>query len=268
MSQYNLALIEHKVDDKFIYQRSQDGYVNATAMCQAANKNVEIYFSEERTSNFLEQLSSVMNISKSILVQEILTGDSSLDGIWVHPRVAINLAQWCSPAFDVQVSSFIHDWMQGNNPAQKLIQHWQFYLARTSILHNSVPEGYFSVFHEAAPMIVAMIQSGVVVDSSTVPDISIGMHWSKYWKAYCVNNHSSPIEYNHYYPDIFPQAASNPQKANAYPDSALSDFRRWMRDTYLPQNFPRYVSRKQKQGQIPPTTANKLIDAFGSRNLR
>lgn len=269
MSQYSLVLIQHKVEDKFVYQRTEDGYVNATAMCNAANKDIESYFLEERTVNFLNELSSVVQIPITGLIQKVQVGDSNLQGTWVHPRVAINLAQWCSPAFDVQVSTFIHEWMQGHNPAQQLIQHWQFYLARTSMLHNSVPEGYFSVFHEAAPMIVAMIQSGVVVDSGTIPDISIGQHWSCYWKANFKNNHSSPVVYDHYYPDNFPQAASNPQKVNAYPESAIADFRKWMRDIYLPQKFPQYIVNKQKKGHIQSTTANKLIDTFGSsKNLR
>ena len=42
MSQYNLDLISHELGRETIYQRSIDGYVNATAMCQAADKNLMI----------------------------------------------------------------------------------------------------------------------------------------------------------------------------------------------------------------------------------
>lgn len=268
MSQYNLVLIEHEVENELMYQRAEDGYVNATAMCKAADKLFADYGRLATTKAYLNELSGSMGIPIDLLIQKITTGPNEYRGTWVHPQIAINLAQWCSPKFAVQVSQFVTEWMQGNNPAQKLIQHWQYYLARTSMLHNAVPDGYFSVFHEAAPMIVAMIQSGIVVDDKTVPDISIGSHWSKHWKNNLENLYAPPINYDHYYPDIFPQSASNPQEAKAYPDTALSDFRAWMRETYLPSKFPKYITNKQGKGHIEPDTANKLIDTFAPKQIK
>ena len=41
--QYNLPLIQHKVDDgSIIQQRASDGYINATALCKAAGKSTQI----------------------------------------------------------------------------------------------------------------------------------------------------------------------------------------------------------------------------------
>lgn len=267
ISQYNLVLIEHEVENELLYQRAEDGYVNATAMCDSAGKRLGNYLQNQTTKAFVAELSRSAGIPADLLVQIISTGDNAHRGTWVHPQVAINLAQWCSPAFSVRVSQFVTEWMQGSNPAQKLIQHWQYYLARTSMLHNVVPDGYFGVFHEAAPMIVAMIQSGIVVDDKTVPDISIGQHWAKYWKSNLQSKYDDPILYNHYYPDIFPQASSNPQEAKAYPDTAISDFRKWMREEYLPKKFPNYIDSKQKKGHIEANTANKLIDAFTPKRI-
>lgn len=267
MSQYNLVLIQHEVDQKPIYQRAEDGYVNATEMCQAAGKKFNDYHRTQAAQAFISELSSVAGIPATELIQVVQGGDPQLQGTWVHPKVAINLAQWCSPTFAVKVSEFIYEWMQGINPAQQLIQHWSHYLNRTSLLYRSVPQGYFSIFHEAAPMIIAMIQSGVMVDSKTVPDISIGKYWSKYWNENLSGTREEPITYDHYYPDNFPQSASNPQATKAYPDSALPDFRRWLTDIYLVEKFPKYINTKQRQGIVDGQTANLLIDTFGRNRL-
>lgn len=267
MNQYNLVLLEREVNNQLMYQRSEDGYVNATAMCKAAGSFFADYQRLSTTQLYLAELSRSMGIPIDLIIQKITTGPNEYRGTWVHPQVAINLAQWCSPVFAVQVSQFVTEWMQGNNPAQKLIKHWQYYLARTSMLHNAVPSGYFSIFHEAAPMIVAIIQSGVIVDDKTVPDISIGQHWSRYWKGNLEARHEPAVSYSHYYPDIFPQAASNPQEAKAYPNSAIADFRQWMENVYLPSKFPKYIAGKQSRGQIEPDVANNLLDAFNSRKL-
>ena len=267
MSQSNLTLIQHKVEHQLIQQRAEDGYVNATAMCKAVGKQMKNYLENQGTKLFVQELSRSVGIPTDLLIQIINTGLNEYRGTWVHPQIAINLAQWCSPVFAVRVSEFVSEWMKGNNPAQKIIQHWEFYLARTSLLYNSVPEGYFSVFHEAAPMIIAMIQTGVVVDDKTVPDISIGKAWSSYWKANLANTNIEPIFYNHYYPESSPQAASNPQKAKAYPEDVLPAFRKWLRGVYLPHKFPIYIDSKKKAGKIEAVTANKIIDAFSIKGI-
>jgi hypothetical protein len=40
MTQMDLPVIPHEVEGKLIQQRAHDGYINATAMCNAANKKI------------------------------------------------------------------------------------------------------------------------------------------------------------------------------------------------------------------------------------
>lgn len=273
MSQYNLALISHEVDQQTIYQRAGDGYVNATAMCKAAGKKFNDYARLKTSQEFINELSSVTGIpatgtADKVLIEVMQGGDPQLQGTWVHPDVAIHLAQWCSPKFAVQVNKFIREWMQGENPLQKALNQWQFYIDRASLVNNSVPQNYFSVFKEAAPLMVTLIQSGVLVDDKTVPDISIGAHWATYWKKQeLALEHGEPTNYQHFYPESYPQSGSNPQIVKAYPLSALSAFRMWLEGTYLPEKFPKYMLSKQKQGHIEAGTANKLIDAFSPKRV-
>ena len=55
MSQYNLDLISHELGRETIYQRSIDGYVNATAMCQAADKKFNDYRRLQNTKEFVNE---------------------------------------------------------------------------------------------------------------------------------------------------------------------------------------------------------------------
>ena len=43
-------------------------------------------------------------------------GDVIEQGTFVHPYVAVNLGQWLSPEFAVQVSKWVTQWMSGNIP--------------------------------------------------------------------------------------------------------------------------------------------------------
>ena len=63
--QLNLTLITHKVQDSIVEQRAKDGYINATAMCQAAGKKISHYFENAGYKAFLLELSSDAGIPAS-----------------------------------------------------------------------------------------------------------------------------------------------------------------------------------------------------------
>ena len=104
-----LSLIHHQYNATQIDQREQDGYLNATAMCQANGKKINHYLSNESTDAFIQALSSETGIPASQLVQA-KKGNSKdfTQGTWVHPLVAVNLAQWLSPQFAVWCSKLIY----------------------------------------------------------------------------------------------------------------------------------------------------------------
>jgi hypothetical protein len=122
---------------------------------------------------------------------------------------------------------------------------WKLFNARISLLKDSVPAGYFSCFKESSGLVVDLISAGLTVNQHTIPDGSVGTTWGPYWTA---NNlaakYGERIEYPHYYPPEYPQSASNPQKAWAYPDQALAEFRQWFRVNYLATKYPAYILRK------------------------
>jgi len=124
---------------------------------------------------------------------------------------------------------------------------WKLFNARVSLLKDSVPAGYFSVFKESTGLVVDLINAGLPVNQHTIPDGSVGGTWGRYWTAQNLEaKYGERIEYPHYYPPEYPQSASNPQKANAYPNQAWPEFQDWFRSVYLRTKYPPYILKKAK----------------------
>lgn len=100
------------------YDPSGDGMVNATAMCKAAGKLWADYWRTQQTQAFADELSRSMGIPIDLLVVTVSTGVNARRGTWVHPDVAIDLAKWCSPAFQVWATQRIRQYLiTGRLPA-------------------------------------------------------------------------------------------------------------------------------------------------------
>jgi len=124
---------------------------------------------------------------------------------------------------------------------------WRLHNERVSLLKDSVPAGYFTVFKESIGLMVDLITAGLTVNEHTIPDLSVGGTWGRYWtKHKLAEKFGERIDYPHYYPEAFPQSAKNPIPANAYPDAALPTFREWFRIVYLPTKYPAYILKKAK----------------------
>ena len=107
-------LIQHEIRGEVIAQRPADGYINATAMCKMAGKQFSNYRHLETTKKFLVELSAVNGIPLTAIIHTIRGGNApQLQGTFVHPKVAIHLAQWLSPEFAVMVTEWVFEWMSG-----------------------------------------------------------------------------------------------------------------------------------------------------------
>jgi hypothetical protein len=92
-----------------IYQRKNDRFMDATAMCKATGKVWHEYWRLSSTKEFLAALTTVTGLSLNDLVQARRGGIVQEQGTWVHPRVAIHLAQWCSPEFAALVTGWVEE---------------------------------------------------------------------------------------------------------------------------------------------------------------
>jgi hypothetical protein len=97
-----------------IEHREEDGYINVTNLCKAGGKLFKNWKKTQKTKAFLQVLNSVVPFGTTELIK-LGTGSknikNSTQGTWVHPQVAINIAQWISPQFDVKVSGWVYEIM-------------------------------------------------------------------------------------------------------------------------------------------------------------
>jgi hypothetical protein len=122
-----------------VQQRVSDGFINVTAMCVAHGKELNDWFTtqdtfdlflalvqdlgiEFKTGEFRDLVISRLSASKysKMFPDLVLSKRGSPEaggGTWLHPDLAIQLAQWCSKPFAIQVSRWIREWMTtGKNP--------------------------------------------------------------------------------------------------------------------------------------------------------
>jgi hypothetical protein len=132
---------------------------------------------------------------------------------------------------------------------------------------DNVPPGYFCVFKEIADIMVTLINAGADVGHQFIPDISVGRAWAQHWTDNgLAARFGARQSYEHNYPDYFPQAKSNPQTPHCYPDAAFAEFKRFMREQYLPAKLPDYLEGKVKQGVLPAGLPAVAIDALVNRD--
>lgn len=155
----------------------------------------------------------------------------------------------------------------GYSPEQRILDSWKHFHDRVDLTKNSVPHGYFGVYGEIASMLVPMITAGVMVNDKLIPDISVGQLWSSHWKINLLDSKfGERIKYEHNYPAYYPQAKSNPQEPFAYPDAALGEFKKWLRENYIVTKLPAYLTGKVKTNAIPFSSATNAILALSSNS--
>ncbi|MDO8990328.1 MAG: KilA-N domain-containing protein [Sideroxyarcus sp.] len=260
--QYSLTLIHREVNNSVIDQRTSDGYINATALCSAASKRWHNYVRLETTGHFLRALEAKTRISALELIQEV-RGDDGVAATWVHPKVAINLAQWLSADFAVQVSEWVYDWATGKGaPPAALPHHLNRYIAND----GAVPPGYFSILQETGLSLFGPLHyQGFEVPKGWVPDISVGLKFCEYLRdEHGVNTDELPT-YPHDYLDgrkiVHPKV---------YPDEFLAKFRKWFRTHWLPNYGVRYFKQRDPDSlsyldKLPALAAPKTESKLSKR---
>lgn len=151
-----------------------------------------------------------------------------------------------------------------NSEQNKAMVAWH---ERIALNHKSSPDGYFCIFNEAHTVIYELIHAGVDVGPSIIPDLSIGIHWSKYWKDNRLEDqYGASGDYPHRYPDSHPQAKSNPQTAKCYPLAALGAYRGWLQETYVNGGkLGKYLKTKEKI--LPSGVVQRALEKIIPKSL-
>lgn len=148
----------------------------------------------------------------------------------------------------------------GYDPITALPRGWRDFHDR--LLLSNAPSGYYSVFREMTDFLLRAMQAGLRIDNHTVPDISVGQRWSREWEQ---QNYETPFgarrRFEHCYPSYYEQAQSNPQEIWIYPVESLGVFRRWLEQTYIPNQFPTYLDGKVRKRALARSEADRLLAA-------
>jgi len=233
-NQLNFQFIDREIEGALIQQRAMDGYINATALCNAVGKKFSDYSRLDTTKEFLEALSSDAGIPASGLVVTVKGGIPQMQGTWVHPDVAVHLGQWLSPKFAVAVSKWVREWMSGAVKT-RLPYHIQRYIANRS----EVPHTHFSVLNELTFSLIGPLESsGYTLPENLLPDISEGRMFAKWLRDEKKVDTKSLPTYKHVYAD------GRMVDARLYPNEWLADFRKHFHEVWLPQRARKYFEEK------------------------
>jgi hypothetical protein len=94
----------------------EDGYINATQLCKAGGKLFGNWHKLDSTKELIKTLeddflekSDILKITSQLI--DVKKGNSGkfTQGTWIHPDLAVQLAQWISPKFAVQVSRWVRE---------------------------------------------------------------------------------------------------------------------------------------------------------------
>lgn len=236
MPQLDLPVIPHIVEGNIIHQRASDGYINATAMCQAAGKKFSHYNTVKNNIDFIDALSRSLVLPSAVLVQSVRGGN--YQGTWVHPQVAVHLAQWLSAEFAVQVTSWVTEWMAGGvspQQAARIPVHLQRYIANRA----RIPNTHFSMLNELTLALIAPLEAeGYVLPEHMIPDISSGRMFSDWLRKERGVEPAQFPSYDHQYLD------GRVVQARLYPNEWLSDFRAYFFGVWMPKRCHQYFAER------------------------
>jgi hypothetical protein len=103
----------------FAISQDEDRYVSLTDMAKAAGKQVGHYLRLDSTNEYLEALSTEIQIGRSSLVKAF-KGGSGKQGTWAHPEVAIDFAQWCNVSFRIWANRTLKGAIEKKSEAAQL----------------------------------------------------------------------------------------------------------------------------------------------------
>jgi len=87
-----------------------DGFVNATQLCKAGKKKFNDWKRLDTTQQLIQVIIADAGIPASAIIDIKKGGNvKNNQGSWIHPDLAVQLAQWISPHFAIQVSRWIRE---------------------------------------------------------------------------------------------------------------------------------------------------------------
>lgn len=124
----NIVAFARPVNGVKVEQRADDGFINGTAMCIAYDKDISDWLKTDDVWEMVDALAQDLGLEfkdhksgNSVytrvsstfpgLVRVKRGSPSSGGGTWIHPDLAVYLAQWCNKSFAILVGRWVREWM-------------------------------------------------------------------------------------------------------------------------------------------------------------
>lgn len=109
----NTSSLPLTLNNIIIESRSSDNFINATQLCKAGGKYFTHWYHLQTTTELIREFTA-QNLKHGIPCSapptDIKHGGRNA-GAWIHPDLAVQLAQWISPIFALKVSQWIRELM-------------------------------------------------------------------------------------------------------------------------------------------------------------
>ncbi len=139
--------------------RKNDSYVNATKLCKDGGKEWKAYRQNANSQAFIAELEGSVRKLTHPLIDQILNGPNQSRGTFVHPHIAINLAQWISPKFAVAVSELVTRYSKGDITTEESRHFAQTLASSSTPVTTEGTEDTTSAIHESTINTQHMIES-------------------------------------------------------------------------------------------------------------
>lgn len=117
-----IKTISHEIEGIPVNQRENDGYVNATHLCNAhkiktgEDKAPGDWLVTNMAKSAIAKLSKTTGIPVVCLTE---TKEGRNGGTWIHPRLAVRFTMWLNDDFSLQVEDWVHTWLSSaSNPVR------------------------------------------------------------------------------------------------------------------------------------------------------
>jgi len=119
-----LSVVDPNGNEIVVEIRRSNGYVNATKLCQTMGKDWNSYYTNPKTVEFLAEFSKFVKFSYDATEKALIRiGTSESPYTWVHPDVAVHMAQSASVFFGVAVSCIVRRYQTDQDTAKNLAKH-------------------------------------------------------------------------------------------------------------------------------------------------
>ena len=124
----NVIAFQRPVNGIKVEQQADDGFINGTAMCVAHGKDISDWLKTDDAWETVEALADDLgleikdhksgnsvytrvSIAFPSLIRVKRGSPSNGGGTWIHPDLAVYLAQWCNKPFAILVGRWIREWI-------------------------------------------------------------------------------------------------------------------------------------------------------------